>query len=394
MARPVKAFINHELLVWARRTASLSLADGAKAAKVSEAVLTEWEQGGDAPTITKLRLLAKAYKRPLAVFYLPEPPLDFSPLKDFRRLPGEIAGLLSPALAAQINAAHERRELALELYDQLGEAPAPIALAATLATDPDQLGRHIRTMLGITLTVQQTWRDDRIAYNTWRRRIEDAGVLVFQLTKVGVKEARGFAIAKQPVPVIAVNARDWYTARSFSLLHELAHLILGESSISDYSDATDSEARPPEANRIEVFCNAVAAATLIPKDDLLAMPLVARHNGMTWSDEDLAALGKTFGVSDEAILRRLLTLGKTSRAFYSEKRRAYEELTQRLASRKSKGGPKPHELTLGRYGSGFSRLVLQGYYQRRLTLSDVSGYLGIKLPWIGRLEAAAYGKAA
>lgn len=394
MARTVKALINPELLVWARKTARIDLARAAKTANISVATLERWEAGEDYPSVAKLRQLAKLYKRPLAVFYLPEKPLDFSPLKDFRRLPGEVAGVLSPALAMQITAAEERRDLALELYTELGEEPPALELRATMGENVDDVGARIRNWLGISLAAQHAWRDDRIGYNAWRQRIEELGVLVFQLTKVGVKEARGFVIAKRPLPAVAVNGRDAYSARSFSLIHELTHVLLSESSISDFSEATADESRPADAARIEVFCNAVAAATLLPREAILNHALVRDHSGATWSNENLQELARAFAVSEEALLRRLLTLGKASSAFYKEKRKAYEALAAELAGSKRKGRATPSQKALGQLGSGYARLILQAYYRQRLTLADVSAYLNVKLPWVSKIESATYGSSA
>lgn len=394
MARTVKALINPELLVWARKTAHIDVARAAKAAKISVSTLESWEAGDDYPSIAKLRQLAKLYKRPLSVFYLPEKPFDFAPLKDFRRLPGEVAGVLSPALAMQITAAEERRDLALELYTELGEDPPVLELRATINEDVDAVAARLRNWLGISLTEQHAWRDDRSGYNAWRQRIEDLGVLVFQLTGVGVKEARGFAIAKRPLPAVAVNGRDAYSARSFSLIHELCHVLLGESSISDFSEANAGENRLPDAERIEVFCNAVAAATLLPREAILNHALVRDHAGGTWTDEDLQELARAFAVSEEAVVRRLLTLGKASSAFYKEKRKAYEALAAELAGKKRGGRASPSQKALGRLGTGYARVILQAYYRQRLTLADVSAYLNVKLPWVSKIESAAYGSSA
>jgi Zn-dependent peptidase ImmA (M78 family)/DNA-binding XRE family transcriptional regulator len=394
MARTVKALINPELLVWARKTAHIDVARAAKAAKISVSTLESWEAGDDYPSIAKLRQLAKLYKRPLSVFYLPEKPFDFAPLKDFRRLPGEVAGVLSPALAMQITAAEERRDLALELYTELGEDPPVLELRATINEDVDAVAARLRNWLGISLTEQHAWRDDRSGYNAWRQRIEDLGVLVFQLTGVGVKEARGFAIAKRPLPAVAVNGRDAYSARSFSLIHELCHVLLGESSISDFSEANAGENRLPDAERIEVFCNAVAAATLLPREAILSHALVRDHARGTWTDEDLQELARAFAVSEEAVVRRLLTLGKASSAFYKEKRKAYEALAAELAGKKRGGRASPSQKALGRLGTGYARVILQAYYRQRLTLADVSAYLNVKLPWVSKIEIAAYGSSA
>lgn len=395
MTRSVKALINPELLGWARGTAHMSLAEAAAKAKVTEDKLRAWESGEDAPTVAKLRLLAKAYRRPLSVFYLPEKPLDFAPLKDFRRLPGEVAGLLSPRLAVEIRMAHERREFALELYDELGEEVPRLGLRARLVDDPEDVGRALRGVLGVTVDEQLEWADPRVAYNGWREKIEALGALVFQLSRIPVSEVRGFAIANDGVvPVIAVNAKDSYTARSFSLMHELAHVLLGESSISDFDESTGEAARFEGADQIEVFCNAVAAATLLPRDEFLGEPVVARHEVGPWDDDHLEALAGKYGVSPHAVLRRLLTLGKTTQAFYQTRLRAYEEQAAQFAAKKSKGGPAPHVAALATLGGGYARLVFEGYYSRRLTLADVSGYLNLKLTHIPKLEAAAFGRAA
>jgi Zn-dependent peptidase ImmA (M78 family) len=247
----------------------------------------------------------------------------------------------------------------------------------------------------VTVDEQLEWADPRVAYNGWREKIEALGALVFQLSRIPVSEVRGFAIANDGVvPVIAVNAKDSYTARSFSLMHELAHVLLGESSISDFDESTGEAARFEGADQIEVFCNAVAAATLLPRDEFLGEPVVARHEVGPWDDEHLEALARKYGVSPHAVLRRLLTLGKTTQAFYQMRLRAYEEQAAQFAAKKAKGGPAPHVAALATLGGGYARLVFEGYYSRRLTLADVSGYLNLKLTHIPKLEAAAFGRAA
>lgn len=256
------------------------------------------------------------------------------------------------------------------------------------------MAARVRAWLGISPTEQNAWRDVRIGYNAWRQRVEDLGVLVFQLTGVGVKEVRGFAIAKRPLPAIAVNGRDAYSARSFSLIHELTHVVLGESSISDFSEGNADETRMPNAAKIEVFCNAVAAATLLPREVVLNHRLVQAHSGGTWTDEDLQELSRDFAVSEEAVLRRLLTLGKASSAFYKEKRKVYEALAAELAATKRKGRANPSQKALGRLGTGYARVILQAYYRQRLTLADVSAYLNVKLRWVPKIESATYGSSA
>ena len=117
MANRVEAIVKPELLSWARRSAGLDVDQAAKKIPVKPERLASWERGESRPTVKQLRKLGRVYRRPLAIFYLPEPPLDFHPMHDFRRLPGEVAGVQSPELCYEIRRALNRREIALELYE-------------------------------------------------------------------------------------------------------------------------------------------------------------------------------------------------------------------------------------------------------------------------------------
>lgn len=393
MAAKVKALVKPALLVWARENAGLTIEQAAKGVTKDQANLAAWERGDDQPSIPQLRKLATKYKRPLAVFYLAEPPRDFLPLRDFRRLPGEIAGLVSPNLRAEIRFAQERRELGLELYDELAQPPPTFTLRATTRRDPEDLGAEIRSFLEVTYGQQSAWRDPRLAYNAWRALIEAKGVLVFQASRIALKEMRGFVIADDRLPVIAINAKDHYNARTFSLMHELAHLVLRVSGISDFSEFNDDELRSPEEREIEVYCNQVAAGLLMPSKLFLAEPVVAgKTSSTTWTNEELDTLARIYAVSSEAALRRLLTLGRTTQQFYHTKRAEFLERYRLLAAQKKPGhAPAPHIAALGRLGQSYSRLVLQNYYEKRITLSSASSYLGLKIPYISKLETATYG---
>ena len=395
MAIGPKALVKPALLVWARDSAGVTIDDAAKNVTTLKK-LAAWEADEGAPTMRQLRLLANKYKRPLSVFYLPEPPKDFQPLSDYRRLPGEIAGVLSRKLRYEIRIAQERRQLAIDLYDEIREEPPAFTLRSTSKRDPEQLGLDIRKFLGVKFQQQTAWKETRIAYNAWRDLIEAKGVLVFQATGVELREMRGFAVADDMVSIIAVNSRDSYSGRSFSLLHELCHLALHKSGISDFTQSNADEDRPPEERQIEIYCNQVAAATLMPKDLFLAERLVEGNKGTpNWSDEDLSSLARRFGVSQEAALRRLLTFSRTTQAFYTAKRQEFQERYERQAQiqKEQDGGPQWPIVVLSRIGPSLSRLILQTYYRQRITLNDVSGYLGLKVPHIPKLEAAAYGRS-
>lgn len=383
------------MLVWARKTAGYSMSQAASELDIHEERLADWESDSDAsPSIPQLRKLAQLYKRPLAAFYLREVPPRFEVMRDLRRMPGTGLREFSPELELEIRYAHERRELALEMAEDLEETPAKFLLTATTNDDAETVGGKLREALGVTQQLQLQWRDQdgRAAYIAWRERLELLGVLVFQATRIGEDEASGFAIAKDMLPVIVINRKDAPVRRTFSLLHEAAHLMVRASGVSDYEPDT---ARPPEDQKIEVFCNHVAAAALVPKEILMANATVIAHGerATDWTDAEISGLARDFNVSRDALLRRLLTFNRTTKAFYSQKHAEYraEFLARRRAKREKSVDMKrnmPQE-TVSNLGRPLVKMLLGNYYQQRLTLSEMSGYLGLKTKHFPKLEALA-----
>lgn len=391
MAKRYKATINPTLLTWARTTASYDIAEAAAKIDVGEDRLTAWEAGEDQPSISQLRKLAALYKRPLAVLYLPEPPVDFQAMHDFRRLPDMGPRRFSPSLALEVRRAQQRRELAIELYEDNAAPPPAFTLTTAVTADPEQVGAQVREALGIRADQQSRWGNQILAFKEWRTRIEEAGALVFQASRIESDEASGFAFWAETFPLIVVNRKDVYPRRTFSLLHELAHLMLRQSGVSE---ANVDAARPAADARVEIFCNHVAAAALMPRDLFLNQPLVLQRTGIQeWPDEAINALSLAFNTSREGVVRRLLTFGRVSQEFYTRKRTQYaaEFRAQRQREREERGDegiPRnmPRE-TIADMGRPFIRAVIENYHQDRITLSEVSGYLGVKVRHVAGIEA-------
>lgn len=222
----VEALVNPDLLLWARKDAGIAPSDAAKRAQVAPERLASWERGDTRPSIAQLRRLAALYNRPLAVFFLPEPPKDFAALKDFRRLPGRGAGVLSPALRFAVRRARERRELALELYRGTQGEPPSFNLQVRMHDGPEHAGEEIRRFLKVGIDEQITWGAGYGAFNRWRAALEDHGVLVFQARNIDTADMRGFSMSDTPLPAVVLNIKDVPNARTFTMLHEVAHLAL------------------------------------------------------------------------------------------------------------------------------------------------------------------------
>ncbi len=389
-----KALIKPELLGWARNRAKVTVEDAAKAASVEPETLEGWELGQGAPTVSQLRNLAGKYHFPLAVFYLPKPPTDFAPLRDFRRLPNANDRTISAELALQIRDAHQRRELALELHDHLGEPARPFQLRTTLSDSPEDIGAEIRKFFDARDADQRKAAKEGRSFDFWRRRLEEKDILVFVIggphNGVDLNEMRGFAIARSKIPVIAINGRDYSQGgKSYTLLHELAHVLLGESALTNGAGAT------AEDQKIERFCDAVAAAALMPRDLMLSFAQVRPTGERKWSDDELRTMANAIGVSREAFLLRLVTLRRASWEYYMGRRRKFQDdyeaatAAKALAPKKEVKIKRPI-LLMSWNGRGFTRLVLRSYYDQRITLNDVSSYLGAKVKHIPALERAAF----
>jgi Zn-dependent peptidase ImmA (M78 family)/DNA-binding XRE family transcriptional regulator len=389
-----KALIKYELLGWARSRAKATLNDAARAANVEPETLEGWEAGDGAPTVSQLRSLAGKYHFPLAVFYLPKPPTDFAPLRDFRRLPNASDRTISAELALHIRDAHQRRELALELHDDIGEPVRPFQLRATLNDSPEAVGEEVRRFFDVTDADQRKAARENRAFDFWRRKLEERDILVFVIggpqNIVDMNEMRGFAIARNEIPVIVVNGRDYSQGgRCYTLLHELAHVLLGESAL------TNGEGGTTEEQRIERFCDAVAAGALMPRNLMLSFAQVKPTGERRWNDDELHMLANSIGVSREAFLLRLVTMRRASWDFYMERRKKFKDDYEAAAAAKALAPKKEVKikrsiLLMSWNGRGFTRLVLRSYYDNRITLNDVSSYLGAKVKHIPALERVVF----
>ena len=301
--------------------------------RVSEERLSSWESGEARPTIAQLRTAAKAYKRPLAIFYLPEPPHDFQPLRDYRRLPDAQLGQLSPALLAFIRRAHAVREAALELRELADEPVGPAPKLDGPTTDPEQYGTAVRTLLGVSPSQQATWRDPRRALNAWLDAVSRLDILVLQAQSIPAQEMRGFSISMERLPVIVLNGGDSPRGRIFTLLHEFAHVLLHADGVCD--TLPRRRAHGP-ADEIEIFCNQVAAAALMPLDAFRAQPTLQDPPAdWRWSEGTIRGLSEKYSVSQEAVVRRCTPLASQTGAFFRRRRPSIERVTKRSVRSRS-----------------------------------------------------------
>lgn len=384
MARTPDALVKPQLLVWARETLGLSVEEAAKKANVAAARLAAWEEGEQRPTIAQLRKLGEIYKRPLAVFYLPEPPKAFRPLSDFRRLPDAQAGRWSPALNLAIRRAHFQRDVALELLRILDEPEPEAPRTEANVDDVELFAAEARSLLGVEIDTQLGWRDPYQALNGWLRGLEDAGLLVLHAQRVEPEEMRGFSISGPALPVIVLNGADFPRGRVFTALHEFAHVLLNTAGVCDLHDVPSARV----ARDIELVCNSIAAAILLPRDLFMEDSTVRRApSSGRWADHRLGELADRYSVSHEVVLRRLLEVELTTWEFVQEKRREYRKAYADARAGESRGNPSYYRVKLRDLGHAYVGLALEAYNRDEIHASDVSQYLEIKVNKLPKLEA-------
>lgn len=371
-----RAHIEPSLLVWARETRGFAIDEAAQVIGVKAARLQQWESGEAKPTVRQLRKAADAYRRSIGLFFLPEPPEEdeVEGIRDFRRLALHDPLEMSPALRLEIRLARERRLEAMELADELGDKIPSFVLRADRQDDPDQVGVAIREALVVTPQQQFAWSDVYDAFYSWTAAIERLGVLVFQTGgkpafKVSTDELRGFSLSEMPLPVIAVNSSDAISARCFTLMHELAHLLLRSGGLCDLHDAG-----------VEAFCNKVAASVLVPSKVLVgALEREGFRFMDAWPDYAISRLANRFKVSRESMLIRLVAINRASQRFVDKWRREQRPSTE------PSGRLLPWTRAVMRNGRLLPRLAFDAHSRGHLTLRDLSVLLGENVQHIDKI---------
>jgi len=373
--------VQPEIMRWARQTIGLSISDVAHAIKKSIEKIEAWEDGTDAPSYVELEKLAyKVYKRPLAVFFLPEPPEEVAPERKFRTLPQSDLQTLAADTYLQIRKAQAFQLALKEVFGSHKTDGNCIWQSIKLSRSGSVIDQAnaIRKFLGITIENQITWKIDELALKKWRQAIEDAGVFVFKAA-FKQKDISSFCLVDRDFPVVYLNNSTTKTRQIFSLLHELAHLLLSINGLSKF-DKSYIDRLPFAEKQIERFCNAIAAEVLIPSDDFQKQIAHFPANVENTSEQHFDGLATRYGVSREAILRRFLDQGRVGAAFYEHKAKQW------AAQKKETSGGNWYASQNIYLSDRFAKEVVSRYYRHQITLEQASEFLGIRAKNFAGLE--------
>lgn len=371
-----KANINPAMLSWARERSGIAMDLFARKCGSSEERLQQWEDGTHDISFHQAMTFADKAHIPFGYLFLATPPVETLPIPDLRTLQGKGIQRPSAELLDLLKIMLQRQEWYREYLQQQFIVPAKLAGRFSGQDDVATIVQDMRLKLGVEAhPTRGSWEE---YYRDLVQRIEYAGVLVMRSSSLGhhsrpfnVEEFRGFAIADDYAPIIFVNHADAPGARLFTLIHELCHIWIGQSGVSD--GGTSSHLKE------EVLCNAVAAEFLVPAQEFLAH---WRADYGHWQ-ANLPHLEQHFHVSRWALARRALTLQLLGQQEYEQ---FIHQQKAAFAERdKGTGSPGYYRTKKAQISPSFSRAVVSQAISGHLLLRDAGDLLdGMKPASIAR----------
>lgn len=361
------ANINTAMLTWARQRSGYSLPAFAAKCAVSKERLIQWESGEQPMTFNQAMLFAEKAHIPFGYLFLTAPPVETLPIPDLRTQNNRAVHQPSAELLDLVKLMLQRQEWYREYLRQQLAEPNPFVGRLSIRSGVDTIVKDIRQALQVGLYPERGNSDGY--YRDLVNHIESLGILVMRQANLGhftrslqVEEFRGFAITDKYAPILFINHADAPGARLFTLIHELCHIWIGQSGISD-GDARTSR-------KEEILCNAVAAEFLVPAEEFTQrwQPDLER-----WQD-NLAPLELHFRVSRWVLARRALTLKFIG---YDDYVRYVEGLKAEWQEREKsgKGGPGYYQIKKAQISLPFSRAVVGQALSGQLLLREASALL-------------------
>jgi len=358
------------VLRWAARRAHLS--DSHVAKRFAKWPL--WLSGETQPTLRQLENFARLTHTAMGYFFLPEPPVLTLPVPDFRTLRDEALAEPSGELLDTLYLCQQRQDWYRD-YARLHGLPALAFIGSAHVQDaPETAARHMHETLGLSTEARRqlpTWTD---ALRQLMTKTEEAGILVMGSSIVGsnshrpldVGEFRGFALADDLAPLIFLNGADSKAAQMFTLAHELAHLWLGVTGVSD------TQAGQVPEQQTERWCNQVAAELLMPMQALRET-----HQPDTPVHQEIQRLARLFKVSTLVALRRLFDAGFITQATLWQHYRE-EQARLRELERRGSGGGDFYRTLAARASKRFARAIVSSALEGLTSFPDAFRMLGLR----------------
>lgn len=387
--------INPEILKWARESAGFSLDEAASnlslnATQDKTAIerLLDLEEGRSDPSRSMLLKMSKKYHRPLLVFYLSEPPLRGNRGQDFRLLPTDQPAINEGLLDALIRDVIARQNLVRSsMIDEEEEMPLDFIDSRKIEDGVEGVLITLRDTLNLSLKEFRNAANPSVAFKILRDRVESSGVFILLLGNLGsyhtnldVETFRGFALSDNLAPFIIINDQDSTSAWSFTLLHELAHLILGNTGISG---------GVPNLN-IEKFCNDVASEFLLPSDEIFLLQKISELD----FDNSISLINnfaEERNLSRSMIAYKLFRTGIINENTWNSFHMHFKTLwyqsksDNRRIAREKPGGPDHYVVKRHRLGKAILEITARFMQNGTITTTKAGTVLGVKPKYVQRL---------
>lgn len=385
--------INHAILSWARETAELDIEDVVRKLQISDGKiasaaekLSAYEDGTKEPSRPMLLRMSKLYRRPLLTFYLDQPPNIGDRGEDFRTLPDDFEGVENAYVDALIREIKARQSTVRDtLIDEDEGIHIEFIGKNTVDQGIERIVQTIREILEINLIDYRSQPSYEEAFKILRQQAEVAGIFVLlkgnlgsHHTNIGVNVFRGFALSDDIAPFIVINDRDAKSAWSFTLVHEMAHIVLGQTGVSG--------ARAER--KIEKFCNDVASEFLLPAVDFEAFQLSSFEFENV--KDEIARYAFSQKISSSHISYRLYRRGDIDKGLWTQlsdfyKQQWFEQREKdRKKRRKKEGGPSYYVVHRHKLGA-LVGLVQRLTYSGALTTTKAGMLLGVRPLKVHRL---------
>lgn len=375
----MEAIITPEVLRWAIERSKLAPEDVAGRVGVKSDRLDAWGSGEAKPTFKQAQNLANILRVPFGYLFLNKPPAEQFALPDLRTVGS--AELRRPSIDFNdlVNNIIRKYEWYRDYRQQEAAEPLRFVGAFTVRDRPSAVARDIADVLKIDEAMRAEARSWEDFLRMFIRQAEAAGIMVMRSGIVGnnthralsVDEFRGFAIADKVAPLVFINGRDARAAQIFTLAHEVAHLWVGATGISNV-DLAPSQRQEAQTER---FCNAVAAEVLVPEESL------RQHwNYAVDIDANIGHLVRRYRVSSLVVLRRAAELLNVNP---EEINAIYRRDLARFRQRDSggdEGGGDFYVTLRSRNGALFTSAVINATFEGHTLYRDAARLLGIKVP--------------
>jgi len=364
MMRTNEAFITPSVLEWAIKRAGVSAESIHKKAE-------QWVSGKARPTFKQAVDIAKTLQIPFGYLWLKEPPKEQEIIPDLRTIGNGGLAQIPLELKTVVNDVKQKQEWFKEYAKTNGILKCEAIGRFKGSDDTQKIADDVTARLEIQDLVGSGCDKDRMLKNLIEK-IEKLGILVMRNSilrgntkkKLNLDTFRGFAIFDEFAPLIFINTNDSKAGQIFTLMHEVAHLWIGQSGISDLDIR--------ENNKIELVCNEIAAKILMPKTKIQK---VFREFG---DDRRLERIADRFSVSTLAVLNRLRSLNLLAPSRYQELYDAELEKFSRIPKTRPSGAPPPEVMVRVRNGYLFTFAVTSSVLSGDETYTNGASLLGFK----------------